>query len=76
MKFKSRLIPFICAVLLMAMPALADNPAYDPVTMDLPSIASEFPPAIHEITFKSQGSRLPSILMTANGAGPHPTVEC
>jgi pimeloyl-ACP methyl ester carboxylesterase len=56
------------------MPLQADNPVFDPVTMDLLSIDAEFPPAIHEITFESRGSRLPSILMTANGAGPHPTV--
>ena len=68
------LIPLICAGFMATMPLQADKPAFDPVTMDLLSIDAEFPPAIHEITFESQGSRLPSILMTANGAGPHPTV--
>ena len=73
MKLSCILLLLVCSGLMATLPTQADSPAYDPVTMDLPSIDAEFPPAIHEITIKSQGSRLPSILMTANGAGPHPT---
>ena len=35
---------------------------------------ADFPPAIHELAFDSQGHRLAGIIYTANGPGPHPTV--
>lgn len=74
MKSRRSLVSLVCAGLFATMPLLADDGAFDPVTMDLTSIDEEFPPAIHEVTLQSQGERLPAILMTANGAGPHPTV--
>jgi uncharacterized protein len=74
MAHKYTLLALVCAGLLATIPSLADNREFDPVTMDLPSIDEEFPPAILEINFESRGQRLPAILMTANGAGPHPSV--
>jgi uncharacterized protein len=74
MAHKSTLLTLVCAGLLATIPALADSRDFDPVTMDLPSVDEEFPPAILEINFQSQAQRLPAILMTANGTGPHPTV--
>lgn len=68
------LLTVIFAGLLATTPIPADTGDFDPVTMDLLSIDEEFPPAILEINFESRGQRLPAILMTANGAGPHPTV--
>ena len=47
---------------------------FDPVTMDLPVIDAEHPPAIHELFIPSHGVSLSGFLLTANGAGPHPTV--
>jgi pimeloyl-ACP methyl ester carboxylesterase len=43
-------------------------PAY-PVAVD-----SMFPPAMHEFSFESGGSRLNALMYIANGPGPHPTV--
>jgi len=68
------LVTLLCAGLLATTPTPADTGDFDPVTMDLLSIDAEFPPAILEINFESRGQRLPAILLTANGAGPHPTV--
>lgn len=47
------------------------SPAFttDPATVD-----PDYPPALAEINFRSQGDRLNGILYQANGAGPHPTV--
>lgn len=56
-----------CAGIIMA------DEGPNPLTED-PVVDSMFPPAIEELTFPIDGSRLPGILYQANGLGPHPTV--
>lgn len=47
---------------------------YDPLTMDPPAIDAAHPPAIAELSFKSDGAQVNGHMYIANGAGPHPTV--
>ena len=41
---------------------------------DLPGFDADYPPAMHELSFNSGGSKLNGLLYVANGAGPHPLV--
>lgn len=61
------------AFLLVAMTGPAAQAAFDPISME-PKRNTEFPPAIEELTFESQGHRLSGLIYIANGPGPHPTV--
>ncbi len=56
-----------CAV--DAPPASAHPAAADPTHVD-----AEFPPAMHEFSFRSDGSKLNGLAYTADGPGPHPVV--
>ncbi|MFK8019805.1 MAG: alpha/beta hydrolase family protein [Pseudomonadales bacterium] len=51
-----------------------EEQAFDPVTMDLPSIDAKHPPAFHEVVIPSHDALLTGFLLGANGPGPHPTV--
>ncbi len=51
-----------------------DDSGFDPVTMDLPSIDGQNPPGFRGLEIPSHGVRLTGFVLTANGAGPHPTV--
>ncbi len=47
---------------------------YDPVTEDLKIIDAQSPPAFHEIFIPVKDLKLTGFILTANGAGPHPTL--
>lgn len=61
------------AGLWMATAAVASGELHDALHRDpVPDLAA--PPAVEELTFESEGARLPGVLYLANGKGPHPTV--
>jgi pimeloyl-ACP methyl ester carboxylesterase len=45
-----------------------------PVTTDPEIVNEEYPPAMIELTFESEGSRLNGLVYLADGPGPHPLV--
>jgi hypothetical protein len=52
----------------------SESAPYDPVTSDPQQIDTNFPPAFHEIFIPINTIKLTGFILTANGAGPHPTV--
>jgi pimeloyl-ACP methyl ester carboxylesterase len=76
---RSRHFPFplVLAVLTAVMQSLAGEAvaqAFDPASMDPPTIDRANPPGMAELAFKSKGARLNGLIYLANGAKPHPTV--
>ncbi|MEM7279701.1 MAG: alpha/beta fold hydrolase [Pseudomonadota bacterium] len=61
------------AALLSACAASTTSAGNDPISSDPVSIDPENPPAFHELTIPSNGARLTGFMLSANGAGPHPT---
>jgi pimeloyl-ACP methyl ester carboxylesterase len=55
------------------MNAAAGDAVYDALARD-PIPDQDYPPAIVELAFTSQGAMLSGLLYQANGPGPHPTV--
>jgi len=62
---------FMLMLATIALPVMAAAP--EPLASD-PARDLEHSPAISEITVVSEGSRMPGLIYTANGPGPHPTV--
>lgn len=54
--------------------AMNSDAAFDPVTMDLPSVDASYPPDFQELAIPSHDVLLSGFLLGANGRGPHPTV--
>ena len=63
----------LLALSLCSHVTLSAQPAFDPLSMER-ARNLEFPPAIEELTFSSQGQRLTGLIYIANGPDPHPTV--
>lgn len=63
----------LLAALIAPVTTLAAQPVFDPISMEAEPHA-EFPPALEELAFDSQGQRLAGLIYLANGPGPHPTV--
>jgi uncharacterized protein len=54
--------------------AQAAHDPSQPVTTDLASVDTAYPPSTAELAFPSHGSRLNGFMYLAQGKGPHPTI--
>lgn len=73
----NRLLALIVSSLAMMLGGGCSNShgaAFDPVTMDLPSIDASYPPDFLELAIPSDDVLMAGFLLRANGQGPHPTV--
>ena len=59
--------------ILLAAPSARAQATFDPASADRPRDAAH-PPAVQELAFTSDGSRINAMMYTAQGTGPHPTV--
>jgi pimeloyl-ACP methyl ester carboxylesterase len=64
----------LLALLVLSLPIGVSAQSLDAVSQDPAEIDSEYPPALAETSFESEGARLNAIVYVANGPGPHPTV--
>lgn len=67
------LIRFFSILSIFWLNGCTPNSVYDPISQD-PTVDETHPPSILELYIPSADHQLTGFVMTANGAGPHPTV--
>lgn len=69
-----RVLLLCCTVALAACAEPTTEGVGHPAVADPSAVDAEYPPAMHQLSFESGGSKLNGLAYTANGPGPHPVV--
>lgn len=67
-------LTFVVLLLTVTSVSAQSDLVTDPVVQDPEVVDSDFPPAMMQLRFDSEGSRLNGLMYVADGPGPHPVV--